>query len=256
VNLESVKMAKKIESTKLFCNLLKKVLLCIRKTLNDSMVNMFRKIGMVFVLFFVTGAVFGQGFKFGILFDPTVTWLRSDVKDVIPVQVRMGFDLGMSADFYFAKNYAFATGISLFNTGGTLKYVNGIQNFRTKDGNVSIDPQAKVKYKVQYVKIPVALKLKTHMIGRFIYSANLGFDPMIRVAASADFNDEIGVHVNDEIKLLNMGWHFGVGTQYSLGGDASFFFGLSLMNTFVDMTQPMHDRITSNNLFFRFGIMF
>ena len=39
---------------------------------------MIRKNGVAFALFFVTGAVSGQGFRFGILFDPTVAWLRSD----------------------------------------------------------------------------------------------------------------------------------------------------------------------------------
>ena len=94
------------------------------------------------------------------------------------------------------------------------------------------------------------------MIGRIIYSANLGFDPMIRVSASANINNEKGVHVNEEINFLNMGWHFGGGAQYSLGGELALFFGLSFMNTFVDMTKPMHDHISSYNLFFRLGVMF
>ena len=220
------------------------------------MENMFRKIGMVFALFLVTGVMFGQGFKFGILFDPAVTWLRSDVKDVIPEQARLGFDFGLSADWYFAKNYAFATGISLFNTGGTLKYVNGIVNFRTKDGNVPIDQHGKVKYNVQYLKVPIAIKMKTHMIGRHVYTANLGLDPMMRVSANANFDGEKGVHVNKEINFFNIGWHLGIGTEYSLGGELSFFGGISYMNCFRDMTKPMHDKITANTIFFRAGIMF
>ena len=211
---------------------------------------------MVFALFFVTGALFGQGFKFGVKFDPVITWLRSDVSDVLPEQARLGFDLGLTADFYLARNYAFATGMTLYNTGGTLKYTSGITNFRAKNGNVPIEPHGKVTYNVQYVKIPVAMKLKTHLIGRFVYSANLGFDPMIRVSAKGNFNNETNMSVSDEINFLNMGWHIGIGTEYSLGGEVAFFCGLSVMNTFVDMTKPMHDRITSNNLFFRIGVIF
>ena len=208
------------------------------------------------ILFLATGLIFGQGVKFGVLFDPTVTWLHSDVNDVTPNKARLGFDLGMSADFLFTENYVFATGISLFNMGGTLKYVNGISSFHTKNGNVMIEGQGKVKYKIQYVKIPVSMKLKSHMIGRFTYSANLGFDPMVRVSAKANFNDEKNAQVNDEIKLLNLGWHFGGGAEYSLGEEFSFFFGLSFMNTFADMTKPSHDKITSSNFVFRLGVMF
>lgn len=214
---------------------------------------MFRKIYLVGILIFVTVFVSGQGVKFGIFFDPTVTWLRSDVKDVIPDRTHLGFDLGMTADFYFSKNYAFVTGISLFSTGGALQYSNEI-NLHTKDEIIKIS--GNVTYKVQYVKIPVAMKFKTHMIGRFVYSANLGFDPMFRVSARADFIGEENAQVNDEIKWLNMGWHFGGGAQYSLGGELSVFGGFSFMNTFLDMTQPAHDMITSNHLIFRIGVMF
>ncbi len=216
---------------------------------------MFRKINLVIILCFATNLVFGQGLKFGILFDPLVTWLRSDVSDVTRDKARMGFDLGMTADYYFAQNYAFATGISLFNMGGTLKYSDGII-LSTKDGNILVDKGGKVKYKIQYIKIPVAVKFKTHMIGRIVYSANMGFDPMIRISTRVNFNDVKNIKATQETKLFNLGWHFGVGAQYSLGEEASLFGGLSFMNTFVDITKPSHDRITSNNLIFRIGVMF
>ncbi|MDR1155492.1 MAG: PorT family protein [Bacteroidales bacterium] len=218
---------------------------------------MFRKINIVIVLLLAAGAVFGQSSntRFGIFFDPVVTWLRSDVSDVTRDKARLGFDLGMSADIYFAKNYAFATGISLLNTGGTLKYSNEI-TLRTKDGNVPLHPDTRVSYKIQYIKLPVAFKFKTHMIGRITYSANMGFDPMVRVSTRADFNDLKNVKATRETKLFNLGWHFGVGAQYSLGGEAAIFGGLSFMNTFMDITKPQHDRITSNNLVFRIGVMF
>jgi len=208
------------------------------------------------VLLFAVSSAFGQSFKFGILFDPTITWLRSDVNDVTRDQVRLGLDIGMSADYYFTRNYAFATGISLFNTGGTLRYVNGIEKFRTKEGNIRLEPESKVKYKLQYVKIPAAIKFKTHLIGRMIYSANLGFDPMFRVSARAAINGGDVVKVNKEIKFLNLGWHFGIGAQYSLGQEASIFGGLSFMNIFTDMTTSSHDKITSGNLMLRIGMMF
>jgi len=195
-------------------------------------------------------------FKFGILVDPTITWLNSDVKDIVRAKVRLGLDIGMSTDYYFTANYAFSSGISLFNTGGTLQYIKGIKNFHTKDGNITIAEGGKVKYKLQYVKIPAAIKFKTHMIGRMIYSANLGFDPMFRVSAKADINFGETFKVNEEIKLLNLGWHFGVGTQYSLGHEASVFGGLSFMNIFTNIGKTSSHKITSGNLMFRVGMMF
>jgi hypothetical protein len=222
---------------------------------------MHRKISIAIILFLATSSVFGQVFRFGILFDPTITWLRSDVKDVTRDKARIGLDIGMKADYYFSWNYAFASGISLFNMGGTLKYVNGI-SLNTRDEKVNIDPGGLVKYMVQYVKIPAAMKFKTSEIGRITYSADLGFDPMIRLSTRVNYWDKDDKNVvknikaNKETKFMNLGCHFGGGAQYSLGGDASIFAGLSFMNTFMDMTKQSHAKITSNNLVIRIGVMF
>ena len=216
---------------------------------------MVRNFFVIFFLFFVTSSIFGQGFRFGILFDPTITWLRSDVSDVTRDRARMGIDIGMSVDYYFSQNYAFVTGLSLFNMGGTLKYDKGI-TLNTKDGKQIIEPGETVKYKVQYLKIPAAMKFKTVEIGRFTYIANLGFDPMIRVSTRVNFNDVKNVKANKETKLFNLGWHFGLGGQYSLGDETAVFAGISFMNTFSDITKPAHDKITSNNLMLRIGVVF
>ena len=246
---------------KLFGYSLKKVFLCDRNILNDHIKMykaMYRKISIIVILFLATGSVFGQVFRFGVLFDPTITWLRSDVKDVIRDKARIGLDIGMTADYYFSRNYAFSSGISLFNIGGTLKYINGV-SLNTKDEKVTITPGGKVKYMVQYVKIPVAMKFKTAEIGRITYSADLGFDPMIRVSTRVNFYESElvkKVKATKESKFFNLGCHFGGGAQYSLGGDASIFAGFSFMNTFLDMTRQSHAKITSNNLILRIGVMF
>jgi len=53
-----------------------------------------------------------------------------------------------------------------------------------------------------------------------------------------------------------MGWHFGGGTSYSLGGEAAIFVEVTFMNTFLDMTTVSRDMITSKNLALRVGVLF
>ena len=217
---------------------------------------------VVALLLFAAECVFGQkGLKFGVLFDPTITWFRSDNMNVTPEKAHTGFNLGMSVDHYFANNYAFTTGVSLFNTGGTLKYANRIERFSTKNNIASIAPDSEIKYRIQYVKIPVALKFKTHRIGRYVYFANLGFNPMVRTWAKASFTDENNERYNNasvtkEVNLFNAGWFFGGGGSYSLGGDAAFFVGISFMSTFFDTTTMSRDVITSRNLSLSVGVLF
>ncbi len=215
---------------------------------------MLKKIIVASALCLVSGLSFAQGVKLGIFFDPAVTWLKSDVSDVHREKARLGFDFGLKTDFYFAPNYAFSTGLSLFNIGGTLKYDKGLP-LHTNDGIVDIPTGGNVKYKVQYIRVPVALKLRTHTIGRFVYFADLGFDPMVKVSAKADYgNGSVGA--GDEIKPFNIGFHVGGGIEYPLGQDASLVFGLAFMNLFADMTSPSHDTITANNMLLRIGVNF
>ena len=214
------------------------------------------------LLFFASKSLFGQGYQLGVFFNPTITWLQSDVKDVVPEpgNFRLGFDFGMSLDYFFTENYAFASGLSMFNTGGKLKYDKG--TFRHRDNNTTVLlAESIVNYNIQYVKIPVALKFKTHLIGRIIYSANLGLDVMFRASSNADFIDSDKenhekINANKEINFFNLGWHFGGVASYHLGGDAFLYGGLTFMNTFTDITVPQHDMITSKNLVLRIGVMF
>ena len=214
-----------------------------------------KKIHIILILFLSVSSVFAQGMKFGIHFDPTIVWLQSDVKNVTPFGSHIGFNFGLLADYYFAENYAFATGVSLFNTGGKLKYEDGI-SLEGKRGTEVINPGESVMYRIQYVKIPLALKFKTHRIGRVVYSANLGFDPMIRATGRIDHNNNVKIDVKDEIKPFNAGWHFGGGISYSLGGETAIFFGLSYMNTFGNMVESEDYTITSRNLSLNIVLMF
>ena len=210
---------------------------------------------IILIVFFCSCQVFGQGIKFGVHFDPALVWFQSNVNDIIPQKTHLGFDLGMSVDYFFAQNYAFATGISLFNTSSTLKYASGTI-LRTPTDNLQVSPADDVKYRIQYVKIPIALRFKTHRIGRMIYSANLGCDPLIRATSHIDFRDNKNIDANSEVKLFNLGWHFGGKAAYSLGGEAAIFGGLSFMNTFLDITTPTYDKITSKNLMLQLGVLF
>jgi len=199
-----------------------------------------RKKYYIIILFLIgTSSVFAEGIKFGIHFDPTIVWLRTDNK--VNDGISLGFDFGMSLDYFFAKNYAFATGISMFNTGGNVN-VNGFPS----------------DYRIQYLKVPVGLKFKTHRIGRMIYSADMGFAAMARMTSKSEsvsgFREQ---NANKDVKFFNVGWHFGGLAAYSLGGEAALFGGLSFLNTFTDMFKIGAVRkTTSGNIMLRIGIMF
>jgi len=79
---------------------------------------------------------------------------------------------------------------------------------------------------------------------------------MIRVSTRANYDDEKNIKATKATKMFNLGWHFGTGAQYSLGGNTSLFAGLTFLNTFFDITKHSKDKITSNNLSFQIGVIF
>ncbi|MDR1667556.1 MAG: PorT family protein [Bacteroidales bacterium] len=206
-----------------------------------------------------------QRFRFGVQLSPVLTWLKSDRQDeVSPEKIRVGLNVGLTTDYYFAKHYAFASGIALFMTGGTLRYRSETE-LKTNSSSFMLQANSDVLYKLQYVTVPAGIKMNTPTIGRFKYYVDLGFDPMIRVRAKSDFSlydassathiFHGNVNVKRNTRLFALGYHIGGGLCYPIGGDAAVIGGFSFMNMFTGMTKD-HSRITSNHILLRIGMSF
>jgi hypothetical protein len=199
-----------------------------------------------------------QGVKFGISVEPAITWLKADVPYISTAKIRAGFNVGLNADFYFAENYALATGASLLMTGGTLHYLHDTH----LSVNGAVNGDSDVKYKLQYLRIPAGLKLRTHRIGRFRYYADVGFDPLVRLSAKADYTDVAlqpveNANIKQNIHLFALGYHLGGGVKYPLGGNAALVGGITFMKVFTDIASGNNDnRITANHVLLRLGISF
>ena len=81
--------------------------------------------------------------------------------------------LDLTYNKYFTPNYSFSTGISLSRAGGRLvssdTTVMEFTNFRS-----TVLPGNPVVYKIQYLAIPVGLKLQTNQIGYLTFFSDLG----------------------------------------------------------------------------------
>jgi opacity protein-like surface antigen len=63
-------------------------------------------------------------------------------------------------------------------------------------------------------------------------------------------------NISDEINLFNMGYHFGAGAEYSLGGNTAVVFGITYSNGFSDITKNTNDKITTSSFAIRLGLLF
>ena len=122
---------------------------------------------------------------FGIHADPVICWFGSDIKNTQNDGARPGFNFGLNFNKYFAPNYSFSTGISIISAGGTLvssdTTVMEFTNF-----NSTVPPGEQVIYKIQYLSIPLGLKLQTNQIGYVTFFTDLGLDPKFVIGGKAD----------------------------------------------------------------------
>jgi hypothetical protein len=217
---------------------------------------------ILFILFITPGFVQAQQrISFGIHADPVISWFGSDIKETKNDGARPGFNFGLKFNKYFTPNYSFSTGISLLNAGGRLvssdTTIMEFTNF-----NSTVLPGKPVIYKIQYLAVPIGLKLQTNQIGYITFFSDLGIDPKVVVGGKADIPslNVSGEKAISELRVFNMSYHVTAGIEYSLGGTTAMVLGLNFENNFLDITKDnkpqLKDKVSHKLLGFRIGLNF
>lgn len=216
-----------------------------------------KKYLFITILALVSVKVFSQNTRFTVFVDPQFSWMSSDIKAVESDGSKFGVNIGLNMDNFFAQNYAFTTGISIDNTRGNLIFENE-KKLKISGSDTTLNPGSTVHYKLQYINIPLGLKLKTNEIGYLTFFANLGINGGINIKATGEVdNFELdSKNISDEIKLFNLGYYIGAGVEYSIGGNSAIILGLTYTNGFIDITTDSDNKITLNNFAIRIGILF
>lgn len=201
--------------------------------------------------------LYGQGTKFGVFIDPQMTWLSSDTRDVNRDGIIMGINGGLAIDKYFQKNYAINTGLALGTQGGTLNFKNEsvISAFDEVD---TLPAGTSVDYKLNYLTIPLGLKMRSNEIGYFSYFAQVGLTNQFNIKARATSSDNTldKSNISDEIGLFNVAWHFGGGIEYGISKDTFLSFGVFYHNGFFDILSNDNTKAVSRAVSLRVGVMF
>ncbi|MFO7829222.1 MAG: porin family protein [Bacteroidales bacterium] len=210
------------------------------------------------IFVFCSLGIFAQSIRFSVFADPKLSWMSPDLKDVTSEGSKLGVNIGLNVDNFFAKNYAFMTGISIDNTGGKLKYdfkKNIETNSSTDD---SIPAGSTLNYKLQYINVPLGLKFKTNQIGYSTFYTHLGINGGINIKATGEVdNYELeNENISDEVKLFTLGYFIGAGIEYSLGGNTAIVLGLTYTNGFIDITPDTNNKVTLSNFALRIGVLF
>jgi len=202
-----------------------------------------------------------QEIQIGLYTEPIISWFSSDTDLAANDGAIPGMAFGISYDRYFARNYAFSSGISIINASGRLYYSDTIL-IRFKNSDTELYAGDKITYRIQYLSIPLGIKLNTNQIGYMTFFANTGINPKVIIGGKGDMpsKDIKKVNVMEELRLFNLGYYIILGTEYSLGGSTAIAVGIGYENNFMDVTkdyagQP-EDKISHHMLRFRIGLNF
>jgi hypothetical protein len=205
-------------------------------------------------LFMMSSAQNEKFFRFGLHGSPGIVWIKPDTKDFESKGIRLGFGYGLITEFSLADNYSFTTGIESFYNGGKL------------ERKYTIDSITTTTYKLQYLEIPVALKMKTNEINYITYFAKFGGSIGARLNSKADITIKQGSRettdsdqdINKNINLFRVAFQLGVGIEYSLGGSTAILVGLNFNNGLTDILKNKDKVMKANNNYIslNLGVLF
>lgn len=192
-----------------------------------------------------------KNFQLGFQLSPNLSWISPDSEGIESDGMKLGFSYGIVADFRIAENYAFSTGFTLLNAGGKINYPNVVSITTTVNGAASsqeIGGRSTADVRMQYIQIPLTIKLKTNEIGYMKYFGQFGVGTAFNIDATADtefrYSDPSGSAVTiseddvdfaDQISLFRASLLMGIGAEYNLSGNTSLMFGITFDNGFLNI---------------------
>jgi Outer membrane protein beta-barrel domain len=201
----------------------------------------------------------GQGkIRFNVHFDPQFAWLSSSDHDKVdPDGSIFHMQAGIQMDYFFQENYAFVLGFGINNMGGNLMY-SDIVTYENDSQPVIIEPGQLVKMNLQYLDIPLGLKLKTEELGYGTFFLQLGFNPMFNINAHITSKDGTydKEYIKDSVNTFCLGYHVGAGIEYRLGGNTAAIGGIRWTSGLTNVTEQDGSNISLNALSVHLGILF
>jgi hypothetical protein len=195
--------------------------------------------------------------RFSVQVDPQFAWFNSDDPGVKPNGSIFHMQVGLQMDYFFAEKYAFSMGVGINNLGGNLLYADSTE-FSSKGEILLVEPGQSVKMNLQYIDIPVGLKLKTEELGYATFFLQLGFNPMININAKASTDDGLidKQDIRESIHPFCLGYHAGLGVEYQLGGSTALIGGLRWSAGLTDVSKNDRANVKPNALTIHLGVLF
>jgi len=218
-------------------------------------------ISLLFCFFYVAlcQAQYGRpdyGFRLGLTAHPNFGMIRAEEGN--SRGTTLGFSYGLMADFNFAEHYSFNTGLTITTINGKDTEINAMPYHAMMS---SMAPVAyDLKYKMQYLEIPMALKLKTSPINNWQWYGIFGLSNDFRLRSRQDASRE-GITLTDNTNAANWtrfyraGLLMGGGAEYALDTHTTLMLGITFNNGLTNINTSANV-VRSHYLALNMGVFF
>jgi hypothetical protein len=181
-------------------------------------------------------------FRFGLKLAPNVGWISPDSEDYEKDGSVPGFSWGFISDFTITENYSVGTGFNVSYLKGKMKYPYMMDIVVDGDTTLNVPGSLQRQFNLQYIELPVTLKMKTNKFNALQVYGQIGFSLGFNVKAKAEDvfsyedaednymseNDE--PEISDEITLLKGALVLGGGIEYYVDESTSIVVGVTFSN--------------------------
>lgn len=201
-----------------------------------------------------------ENLRVGVQFSPTMSWISTNDNLINRTSSNVGITLGAISEYLMSESISFTAGIGLaFNKGGTLQHEHGgnfftdseLSDDRFNTGEKPLPDGVKLKYKLQYVELPLGIKWKTEEKGYFRYFAEA---PILTIGMRTQARGDIDggdvastkENIGPDVSFFNFQVGVGAGVEYAISEGTSLVGGLYFNAGLSDITNNAATKAIDN----------
>lgn len=204
----------------------------------------------------------GRSVRLGFKIDPVFSnTLKPFENGVQKDGSRFGVNYGLMADVMFSDGRgAFATGLEVVHASGSLLYKDNNKGLYRAE---AAGAEQKYTVKLQYLQIPISVKLKTNENNGFRWWGQFGTYMGALLGSRLDYSygskSEDNIKIMNKTNKVNLGLLLGAGGEYRVAEKTDLYFGLGFENGFTDITSNKDwkdGKVALNRWALRLGVFF
>ncbi len=213
-------------------------------------------------------------FRFGLKLAPNIGWVSPDSEGYERDGMSPGFSWGFISDFTITENYSVGTGFNINYLHGKIQSPYK-QDIIKHEDTTSYTGTLNRKLKLQYIELPVTLKMKTNKFDKLQVYGQIGFSLGFNVKAKSEddfsYKDESDIYqtesdereISDELTLLKGALVLGGGVEYYIDNSTSIVVGITFSNGLSNVLKgtntadpSIEQKATASYLELTLGVIF